>query len=100
MQTVLFWIEHKTLNTKWEAPHRIYVLSSMASLFGIIKAIYVYHLRYEVVIRGFDSDQTSIDDNALVLELLKEGNFVKANKVLSRMELHGKIKDIEQWYKM
>ena len=95
MQTVLFWLEHNTL--KWEVPHVIYVLSSSASLISIIKAIYVYNLRYEVVIRGFEDGRTGVDDAALALVLVKEGKFDKLDKVLSRMELHGK--DIRQWYK-
>ena len=95
MQTVLFWIEHKTL--KWEFPHVIYVLSSAASLIGIVKAIYVYNLRYEVVIRGFE-DGMSVDDAALAFELIKEGKLAKFDKVFSRMELHHG-KDISQWWK-
>ena len=95
MQTVLFWLNHNTL--KWQLPHVIYVLSSAASLISIIKAIYVYNLRYEVVIRGFEEDRTGVDDAALAVELFKEEKFVKCDKVLSRMELHGK--DISQWYK-
>ena len=90
MQTILFWLEYKTLNTKWEAPHVLYLLSSAASLFGIIKAIYVYNLRYEVVIRGFEEGREHIDDGALAFELLKEENYVRFEKVLTRMILHGK----------
>ena len=97
MQTVLFLMKHKTLNTKWEAPHVIYVLSSTASLIGIIKAIYVYNLRYEVVIRGFDTSQRSVDDAALAIQLLKDNKAYKLHKVLSRMELHGK--DFNEWSK-
>ena len=94
MQTVLFWLEYKNLNTKWEAPHVLYVLSSAASLFGIIKAIYVYNLRYEVVIRGFEEDREHIGDAALAFELLKNRNYLRLEKVLTRMKHHGK--DIDQ----
>ena len=90
MQTLLFWMEHKTLKTTWGFSHVIYLLSSVASLTGIVKAIYVYNLRYEVVIRGFEANRTSIDDEALALELFKEGNFPKLIKVLLRMQRHGK----------
>ena len=96
MQTVLFWLDHKTL--KWELPHVIYVLSSATSLIGIVKAICVYNLRYEVVIRGFEEGRTSVDDAALALELIKESKLAKFDKVWSRMELnHGK--DISEWWK-
>ena len=49
------------------------------------------------MIRGFEGGRTGVDDAALALELFKEEKFVKWDKVLSRMELHGK--DISQWYK-
>ena len=97
MQTLLFWLKHKLSDTKWNSSHVIYLLSSMASLAGIIKAIYVYNLRYEVVVRGFEKDRKSIDDEALALQLLKERKYIKLNKVLSRMELHGK--NINKWNK-
>ena len=96
MQTVHFWLDHKTL--KWELPHVIYVLSSVASLIGIVKAICVYNLKYEVVIRGFEDGRTSIDDAALLLELMKEAKLAKFDKVWSRMELHHG-KDISEWWK-
>ena len=95
MQTVLFWLEHN--EWKWELPHVIYFLSSSASLISIIKAIYVYNIRYEVVIRGFEEGRTGVDDAALALVLFKEGKFDKLDKVLSRMELHGT--DIGVWDK-
>ena len=90
MQTILFWLEYKPLNTKWEAPHVLYLLSSMVSLFGIIKAIYVYNLRYEVVIRGFEDGREHVDDAALAFQLLEEGKYLRLEKVLTRMSLHGK----------
>ena len=52
----------------------------MASLASIVKAIYIYNQRYEVVIHGFDEDQTSIDDGALASKLLQEE---KTNLIIS-----------------
>ena len=94
MQNVLFWMEYETLMIKWEAPHIIYVISTLASLAGMAKAIYVYYLRYEVVIRGFRDDQERIDDYGLARELSRRGSVKKLNKVLQRMQNQGQ--DLEQ----
>ena len=75
--------------TKWGWAHVIYVLSSLASLAGMVKAVYVYILRYEVVIRGFKNDQERIDDYGLVVQLLRVGNVKKSQKVLERMKNQG-----------
>ena len=99
MQSILFWIGGNKLNGTWDIQEWVYVLSSVASIFAMIKAIWVYYQRYAIIKKGFDSNIDAIDDTAYLIELMESnGNEKDIAKVVSRMKAQNTINDTNRYF--
>ena len=111
MQSLLFWMGGNNLRGKWNYQQRFYVLSSVASIVAMLKAIYMYYQRYAIVKKGFIAD--AIDDAAYLFELIESttnwnvsscfacssGNYEEIVKVVNRMKAQNTIRDINYYSK-
>ena len=92
MQSLLFWMGGNKLSGTWGSQEWVYVLSSVASIVAMIKAIFMYYQRYDIVKKGFAAD--AIDDTAYLLELIEsEGKEKEIAKVVNRMRAQNTIKN-------
>ena len=74
----------------WDTQQWVYILSSIASIVAMMKAIFMYYTRYHLVKKGFVVE--AIDDIAYLFELLERsalesnGNEKEVLKVANRMK--------------
>ena len=99
MQSILFWMGGNKLNGNWAIQEWVYVLSSVASIFAMIKTIWVYYQRYAIIKKGFDQRIHAIDDVAYLVELMySNGNEKEIVKTIRRMKAQNTINDTYRYF--
>ena len=94
MQSILFWMGGNNLNGTWDIQEWVYVLSSVASIVAMIKAICMYYQRFAIMKKGFVAN--AIDDTAYLFELMDQRfaiNEKEAVKVVYRMRDQNTLMD-------